>query len=54
MKLELLVTVRPLAADSLCVGLPRCASEATGWNLLQMGVAAVLKPVVEAEGIDLA
>ena len=41
-------------ACRLCVSLPRYASVATGYNLLQMGLPAVLKPAVKAAGIVLA
>jgi hypothetical protein len=35
------------------VRLPGCTIVDTGWDPLQMGLAAMLKPVVKAAGIDL-
>ena len=50
---ELFTVYKTACADNLCVRLPRCPGAATGYNLLQMGLATVLKPAVEEAGIAL-
>ena len=50
---ELFTVHKTSCADNLCVRLPRCPGAPTGYNPLRIGLAAVLKPAIEAAGIAL-